>query len=163
MQQGQQVQVRPPQFLRVEERSSRAMHAVTDGAAIPPRRKTQYRKWRSSGDKPSPVERVTHMIVELHACGVSVATLRRIPQTFSDLLDDLSCGKATPRLTSDALVLEGALEASENALALRVALGDRTPETLRAFADAARNEAFHQLELARAADAEARATERGAR
>lgn len=154
--------LRPPQFLRAPERGAEAMQAVTAGALLPPMRATRYRKWRASGDQPSPLQRVLAMCVELHGYGVPIATLRRIPQAVTDLLDDLSTGLASPRVSAETLLAEVALESTENEAAARVMLGDRSAAALHAYADAATAEALHQLELARAARIEARRAERNA-
>lgn len=156
MQQGHSKGIRPPSFLRVADRAAAVMQVVTRGVRLPPARAPLYRKWRAKGEQPSPVERVEQMLVELHSLGVSIATLRRVPQMLHDLLNDLSIGTARLALTTETLVTESALEADENQLALRIAAGDRSPATLTAYADACEAEAHHQLELARAARHEAR-------
>ncbi len=158
--QGRESSVRPPSFLRVRERASAALE-VASGANLPPARRTLIRKYRS-GDKQGPLERVMALAVELHGCGVSIAALRRWPQAISDLLDDLSCGVATPRIDAATLTLEGELEAEENSATLRILLGDRSPEALDAYADSLEAEAHHQLELSRAARKEARDARRSA-
>lgn len=151
MQKGQHTPIRPPSFLRVDERAARAMRVITAGAQLPPARKTLYRKWRSEGDKPSPVARVEAMLVELHGCGVSIATLRTIPRLLDALLDDLSTGVAMPTLSLDAFTHEAALEHVENVATLRVASGDESDEAYTQFADAMEAECLHGLELVRAA------------
>ncbi len=158
MSEGRYTGVRPPPFLRVPQRAAHTMHLVTDGVALPPVRAAQYRKWRSVGDHPSPLQRLQAMCVELHAAGVPIATLRRLPRALDELLDDLSTGTATFAITADALLHEVTLESAENAAAMRVASGDRSREALTAYADALEAEAMHQLELARAARHEARTT-----
>jgi hypothetical protein len=155
MDKGQHQGVRPPSFLRVAERATAVMSAVTRGVALPPTRSTHYRKWRAKGGTPSPVERVAQVLVELHACGVSVATLRRVPQALHDLLDDLSTGIAHPRLTADAHVRETALDHAEDTAQMAL-LTDDTPERKLAWADAAEAHAHYLLELVRGARHEVR-------
>lgn len=155
--------IRPPSFLRVHERAIAVLTVATAAVRLAPPRQTLVRKWRArSGGQPSPLERLMGLVIELHRAGVPVATLRGIPQALHDLLDDLTVGLARPRLTTDALRREMALEHVENGATLDL-MAARTPETLRAFARAGRAEAMHTLELCRAADIEARELERTAR
>lgn len=110
------------------------------------------------------------LVIELHRAGVSVATLRGIPQALHDLLDDLTVGLARPRLTMDALLRENALEHVENTAALRVAsttLADARGDAeearaLRDFIAAIEAENHHQHEMKRAAQARLRDIQRTA-
>ena len=156
MREAQSKGIRPPSYLRVEERAVALLKRVMQGAHLSPTRKPVYRQWRARGAKPSPVERVLGMCVELHGVGVQISTLRSIPRTVDPFLDDLSCGVAMPTLTVEALSHELVLEHAENVAALRVASGDHGAEALTAYADALEAEALYQLELVRAARHEAR-------
>jgi len=160
MSQGQQVVIRPPTFLRVPERATEVVRALTLYANVPSVRSAHWRKARCVHERPSALQQVMGWVVELNNYGVRIADLRRIPQALTDLIDDLSTGVAHPTLTWEALAREVTLEAAENAATLAI-FKERTPATLKAFADAARAEALYQLELARAADREARQMVRG--
>lgn len=156
MDKGHASTIRPPDYLRVHDRATAVLTIATQAAQLAPPRQTLVRKWRAKhGGQPSPLERLMGLVVELHRAGIGIATLRQIPQALHDLLDDLTVGVARPKLTLGALRREMALEHVENAAALDLMV-ERTPETLTAFAAASRAEAMHQLELARAAEAEAR-------
>lgn len=162
MEQGQAMGVRPPGFLRVPQRATDVVKAVTLYANVPSIRGAHWRKARCIHERPSALQQVMGWLVELHRYGVRIADLRRIPQALHDLLDDMTAGVAHPTLSWDAIAREVTLEAEENAATIAV-MRERTPETLRAYAHATRAEALYQLELARAAEREARQLEAEAR
>lgn len=159
MEQRTTMSVRPPTFLRVSERAVDAMRAVS-GAKLPPTRRTQYRRWRSRGGQPSPMERVMATMVELHGCGVGVDALRQWPLALDELLNDLSCGIAHPRITTEFYEREALLQGEEDVATMRAALHD-TPEAHTEAARALRAEALHGLEMARAHEHRARELKAG--
>ena len=133
MGQGQQVTQYPPSFLRVPERATDVVRAVTLYATIPSVRGTHWRKARCIHERPSALQQVMGWVIELNRYGVRIADLRRIPQALSDLIDDLSTGAAHPALTWDAIAREMTLEHSENEATLAL-FRERTIDTLKAFA-----------------------------
>lgn len=152
--------IRPPSFLRVEERAADVIAAVTLYQDIPSARRTFWRKARCKSEQPSFLARTLAGIAELARYGVAEADLRRIPLAIGQFIDDLFTGANRPRVDVAALQREVDLEHAENRWALAYATGDRAAATCTAYADALEREATHQLTMARALRWDARTAAR---
>jgi hypothetical protein len=157
---GHTLGIRPPSFLRVEERAADAVAAMTLYASIPSARGTFWRKARCRKEQPSPFTRVLGYLAELAGYGTPEPVLRRYEHAVRELIDDLFTGNDRPRIDVTTMQREVDLEHAENSLALRYAAGDRERTTLVAYADALEAEALHQLTMVRALRWDVRALSR---
>ena len=156
MAQGQTKGIRPPLFLRCEERAADAIAAVTLYATIPSTRKTFWRKARCKHEQPSALARLLGSLFELASYGVPEATLRRFETTVRETIDALFTGVERPALDVAALRRETDLEHTENTFAIRYLGGERTREVVTGFRDALRAENEQQQVMIRALDSELR-------